>query len=157
MTSSTRLGLPFLQPGQLQKEFTHNEALAVLDLAVAAAVLEVGRNSPPASPAAGDCYVVGSAPTGDWTGQAKALAGFTDGGWRFLAAVAGMHVFVPSQGCVASYDGTAWNVGDVGGKKVTIDGVKVVGAQGAAIANHASDATVNAILAALRAHGLIAT
>lgn len=38
-----------------------------------------------------------------------------------------------------------------------INGTKVVGAQQAAIGNHASDATVNAILAALRAHGLIAT
>jgi hypothetical protein len=59
--------------------------------------------------------------------------------------------------CLASFDGNAWSVGDVRGKKVTIDGVKVVGAQVAAIANHASDATINAILAALRAHGLIAT
>ncbi|WP_240325571.1 hypothetical protein [Sphingomonas mesophila] len=43
------------------------------------------------------------------------------------------------------------------GKKLTVDGVKVVGAQAAAIANHASDPTVNAILAALRGHGLIAS
>ena len=59
--------------------------------------------------------------------------------------------------CLASFDGAAWSVGDVRGKKVTIDGVKVVGAQAAAIPNHASDSTTNAILAALRAHGLIAT
>jgi hypothetical protein len=38
-----------------------------------------------------------------------------------------------------------------------IDGTKVVGARQSAIANHASDTTVNAILAALRAHGLIAS
>ncbi|WP_240325572.1 DUF2793 domain-containing protein [Sphingomonas mesophila] len=97
MSTSTRLQLPFLAPGQLQKEFTHNEALARLDLAVAAAVLEVGRNAPPASPAPGDCYVLGSAPTGAWAGQARALAGFTEGGWRFVAAVAGMQVLDRSQ------------------------------------------------------------
>ena len=157
MTDSIRLRLPFLAAGQLSKEFTHNEALARLDLAVAAAVLEVGRNAPPTSPAAGDCYVIGTAPTGEWAGQAKALAGFTDSGWRFVAAVAGMQVLDRSQMCLASFDGNAWSVGDIRGKKVTIDGVKVVGAQAAAIANHASDATINAILAALRAHGLIAT
>lgn len=156
MSNSTRLQLPFIAPGQLQKEFTHNEALARLDLAVAAAVIEVGRNAPPASPAAGDCYVLGSAPTGAWAGQARALAGFTDGGWRFVAAVAGMQVLDRSQYCLASYDGTAWSIGDVRGKKLT-DGVKVVGAQAAAIANHANDSTVNAILAALRGHGLIAS
>lgn len=112
---------------------------------------------PPASPAAGDCYVVGPAPSGDWAGQAKALAGYTDGGWRFVPAVAGMQVLDRAQNCLASFDGTAWSVGEVRGKKLTVDGVKVVGAQGAAITNHASDATVNAILAALRAHGLIAS
>ena len=132
-------------------------ALAGLDLLVAAAVLEVGRNGPPPSPAAGDCYVLGSSPTGSWAGQAKALAGYCDGGWRFVAAVAGMQVLDRSQNCLASYDGTAWTVGDLRGKKLTVDGVKVVGSQGAAIANHSSDATVNAILAALRAHGLIAS
>ena len=141
----------------MQKEATHNEALAKIDFLVAAAVLEVGRNAPPASSAAGDCYVVGNAPTGDWAGQAKTLAGFTDGGWRFVAAVPGMQVLDRSQGCVASFDGTAWSVGDVRGKKLTVDGVKVVGAQGAAIADHASDSTINAILAELRAHGLIAS
>lgn len=157
MTDSIRLRLPLLAPGQLQKEFTHNEALARLDLAVAAAVLEVGRNAPPASPVAGDCYVIGGAPTGEWAGQARALAGFTEGGWRFVAAVAGMQVLDRSQGCLASFDGIAWSVGDVRGTKVSVDGVKVVGAQAAAIANHPTDATVNAILAALRAHGLIAS
>ena len=157
MTSTTRLGLPLLAPGQLQKEFTHNEALARLDLAVAPAVLEVGRNAPPASPAIGDCYVLGAAPTGTWAGQARALAGYTEGGWRFVAPVAGMTVLDRSQDCSAAFDGTAWSVGDVRGKTLTVDGVKVVGAQRPAIADHASDATVNAILAALRAHGLIAT
>ncbi|HET9355553.1 MAG TPA: DUF2793 domain-containing protein [Sphingomicrobium sp.] len=157
MTNSTRLSLPFLSPGQLQKEFTHNESLASLDLVVAAAVLEVGRNAPPATPTPGDCYVIGSAPTGVWTGQALALAGFTEGGWRFVAAVPGMEVLDRSQGCTASFDGTSWSVGNLRGKTLAIDGTKVVGAQAAAIANHASDATVNAILSALRAHGLIAT
>lgn len=101
--------------------------------------------------------MLGSAPTGAWTGQALALAGYTHGGWRFVAAVAGMQVFVPSQGCAASFDGAAWSVGDLRGKELTVDGTKVVGAQVAAIANHASDSTVNAILSALRAHGLIAS
>lgn len=120
-------------------------------------MLEVGRNAPPASPAPGDCYVIGSAPTGDWAGQAKALAGYTEGGWRFVAAIAGMQVLDRSQNCLAAYDGTVWSIGDLKAKKLSVDGVKVVGGQAPAIANHASDATVNAILSALRGHGLIAS
>lgn len=53
------------------------------------------------------------------------------------------------------YDGTNFKI------RTNLDiehtGNKVVGARQAAIANHASDATVNAILTALRNHGLIAT
>lgn len=41
------------------------------------------------------------------------------------------------------------------GKKLYVNDVQVVADRRPAIANHASDATVNAILAALRAHGLI--
>lgn len=157
MTQSTRLRLPFLSPGQLQKEFTHNEALAKLDLAVAGAVLEVGRNTPPSSPALGDCYVIGDAPSGAWAGHHEALAGFTAGGWRFVAAVAGMRVLDRSSGSVAAFDGEVWTVGDLRGARLTIDGIKVVGVQAPAIANHSTDTTVNAILSALRAHGLIAS
>lgn len=40
--------------------------------------------------------------------------------------------------------------------QVSISGKQVIGAQQPAIADHASDLTVNAVLAALRAHGLIA-
>lgn len=43
------------------------------------------------------------------------------------------------------------------GKVLKIGATQVVGARQPAIANHASDATVNAILGALRAHGLIAS
>ena len=56
----------------------------------------------------------------------------------------------------AQFDGTNWLVGDVRAMRVSIAGTQVLGSQRPAIADHASDATVNAILAALRAHGLIA-
>ena len=36
MNGTPRLSLPFLSPGQAQKEFTHNEALQILDAVVAA-------------------------------------------------------------------------------------------------------------------------
>ena len=131
-------------------------ALATLDLLVGAAVLEVGRNTPPVSPTAGDCYVLGDSPVGVWAGHARALAGFTDGGWRFAEAFAGMTVLDRSQNCVGKFDGAAWSIGEVSGKTLKLDGVQVVGAQQPAISNHASDGTINSILAALRAHGLIA-
>ena len=156
MATSARLGLPMLVPGQISKEFTHNEALARLDYLVAAAVVEIGRNDPPSSPVPGDCYVVGDAPTDAWDGQAHGLANYTESGWRFASGIAGMSVLDQVTGCVALYDGTQWNIGDVRAERVTIGGNRVLGAQQPAIADHSSDGTINAILAALRAHGLIA-
>ena len=45
-----RLTLPMLEPGQAQKEMSHNEALTRLDLAVQAAVTASGTNIPPDAP-----------------------------------------------------------------------------------------------------------
>ena len=77
---SARLGLPLLAPGQAQKELWHNEALALLDIAVQAVVEEVGRDAPPGAPQPGQCWIVGAAPTGDWTGHARMAPGERAGG-----------------------------------------------------------------------------
>lgn len=160
---TSRHALPLLQPGQAQKEMWHNEALALAD-ALLHPVAEAEQPAPPADPAAGQCWIVGAAPTGDWTGQAGALAAWTGGGWRFAAAREGMAVWLNSAGCTARFDGAAWTVGQVDARVLRIEGMPVVGAQAPAIAGPAGGATVdtqareavNAILAALRAHGLIA-
>ena len=46
MSGTPRLALPFLSPGQAQKEFTHNEALQTLDFLIAGAVEEAPRPAP---------------------------------------------------------------------------------------------------------------
>jgi hypothetical protein len=162
--TSARLGLPYLHAGQAQKELWHNEALALLDLAVWPAVQAVGLAVPPADPAEGQAWIVGAGATGAWAGQADALAGWTGGGWRFVPAVEGAGVWVAGAGVAARYAGGAWRVGDVHAARVVVDGVPVLGARQAAIAAPAGGATVDAearaavakVLAALRAHGLVA-
>src|SRR3546814_21161687 len=83
--TSTRLALPLLNPGQAQKEMTHNEALTLLDLTLGAFVRDIGVAEPPAAPAIGDCWLIGAAPVGAWAGQAHALAGWTAGDRKSLA------------------------------------------------------------------------
>ncbi|MGP1283675.1 MAG: DUF2793 domain-containing protein [Parasphingopyxis sp.] len=163
--ATARLGLPFIQPGQAQKELYHNEALALLDAAVHAAVESRGDDVPPASPSAGQSWIVGAAPTGEWSGRAHDLATWTSGGWRFLAPVEGMRIWRRDTGVFAFWTGTAWRDGELTGNAVVIEGKTVVGLQQAAISDPAAGAVVDdearaaiaAILAALRAHGLIAT
>jgi hypothetical protein len=163
MTASPRLALPFLSAGQAQKEFYHNEALQTLDIVVAAAVEDGSIDTPPASPALGACYIVGSAPTGAWVDNSQALAGNSSGGWRFVAPTEGLSAYVKSQGVWANFRDDTWEMGVVRGSSVVIGDQQVVGARAAAITSPTGGAvidiegraTIDLILGAMRQHGLI--
>ncbi len=107
MSTTSRLGLPFIVASQAQKEVTHNEALAMLDALVQAAAISIGSNTAPGSPVAGDCHVVGDTPTGDWLGQSQKLAYYTTG-WNFIAPWPGMTVWVAAAETLYSYNGSGW-------------------------------------------------
>ncbi|WP_394648716.1 DUF2793 domain-containing protein [uncultured Sphingomonas sp.] len=162
---SARLSLPLLAAGQAQKEWWHNEALALLDIAVQAAVEDIDRDAPPSAPAPGQCWLVGSAPTGAWAGHAGAIAGWTAGGWRFVAPRAGWRAHHRASGKDAVYDGTAWELGVVRAARVLVEGTQVLGARGAAITVPSGGTTIDVecravletILIAMRKHGLIAS
>lgn len=161
--ATPRLRLPLLHAGQAQKELDHNEALALLDLAVQPAVLAFGLNIPPPHPAPGDCWVIGDDPVGAWSGRAQAVAGWTAGGWRFLAPTPGMTVKHRESGLPALYHGGAWHVGDVRASRLLISGAPMLAAPQPAIPDPAGGGTIDhearealeAVLESLRVHGLI--
>lgn len=165
MSATQRLALPFILPGQAQKELFHNEALQALDLIVAAAVEEPPRPAPPATPAVGSCFIVSAGPSGAWAGHAGSLAGMTAGGWRFVAPVEGLVAFIRSNGLTATYRAGGWDVGTLRGERVEIGGVQVLGPRAGAVAapvgggviDAEARIAVSAILSALRLHGLIAS
>ena len=91
-TSTTpRHALPFLFAGQAQKEFTVNEALARIDLLLQPAIVAT-VNSAPATPVAGDCYLVGDDASGLFAGREGNLAGWDGQQWTFLVPSDGMTV-----------------------------------------------------------------
>ncbi|NNM76642.1 DUF2793 domain-containing protein [Sphingomonas sp. ID1715] len=163
MGDSLRHHLPFIAAGQAQKELTHNEAVALIDVALHASAEGLGLNTPPLAPGLGQCWIVGAAPTGEWTGQAQAIACWTESGWRFLAAREGMRVWLIDQQCWAERTGSGWAAGDVRGIRVMIDDVQVVGARlgavappsGGAVVDVEARATVTALIDRLQSHGLI--
>ena len=164
MELTTRLGLSLLQSGQAAKEVIVNESLVALDLLVGGSVEEPLRNAPPASPTAGQAYIVGTSPSAAWTGKAKHIAGYTTAGWRLIAPVEGMSLLVKTTGTFAMFRGGSWDVGEVRAATVKIGGQQVVGGQAGAIAAPAgggivyaeSRTAIGSILTALRNHGLIA-
>lgn len=107
LLQSARWKLPLLAVGQLQKEVTHNEALALVDALIAPVVEALWVNDPPTAAQIGQCWVVGAAPAGAWTGAAQHLACWTSGGWRLIAPRAGMTVRLEG-GAMLRFDGAAW-------------------------------------------------
>ena len=162
---TSRLALPLLHAAQAQKEMTHNEALTLIDLLLHGCVAGVAEDTPPANPAVGACWIIGTAPTGAWTGKARQVAGMTDGGWRFVPPREGMTLWWSGSETTVVFRGRSWRTGEVRGTRLTIDGVPVVGAQRAAIAapsggsvrDEEARTALSAVLAALRGHGLIAS
>jgi hypothetical protein len=153
MTDTARLALPLLAAGQAQKEMTVNEALTRLDLAVQPTVAEIGRNLPPVAPTEGEAWIVGAAPTDAWSGHAGALAGWTAGGWRFLAPREGWRVWSSADGCAAVYSAGAWRLSVANGPRAA----PISGPIGGAVVDAEARAVLASVLAALRAHGLVAS
>src|SRR3546814_14677663 len=125
MTKSARLFLPLLAPGQAQKEITHNEALAQLDIITQAVVQAVGVDVLPASPAPGECWIIGPSPEGSWSGMAQHRAGGKVNGWRFVQPFNGLGVWHVDEGLFARWDGGAWVNGIVWAAALRLGGEQI--------------------------------
>jgi hypothetical protein len=108
ISTTPRFALPYLAVAQAQKEVTHNEGLTLVDALIHAAVEAGPQNDPPAAPEPGQCWLVGAAAVGDWAGQAAAVAIWTVGGWRFVAARAGMRATRLTDGARLRFDAGLW-------------------------------------------------
>lgn len=163
--TSTRLSLPYIQTAQAQKELTHNAAIASLDMLVQAVIEDVPLSAPPAAPVEGSAYVVGTAATGDWAGHEDELALRVNGAWQFSPPFDGLTVWLKPFGKMVTYSSSAWRIGELNASLYKVDGIQILSTQKAAIADAAGGASVdaearmaiNALLSALRAHGVIAT
>jgi hypothetical protein len=165
MDGTGRFEMPRLVAGQAQKEITHNEALACIDMLLHPAVETMLLAVPPGAPAIGATWIVAAGADGAWAGKSGLLATWTDGGWRFARPVAGMAIWVADRGVHARWTGTAWTIGPWPTAGIACDGVQVVGTRQPAIAAPTGGATIDneartalsAVLNALRNHGLITT
>jgi hypothetical protein len=161
--ATPRFALPFILPGQAQKELFHNEALVRIDLALHPAVEEAPIAAPPADPADGGCWIVAVPGTGEWSGRDGMLAMWSEGGWRFLAPAPGTIAWNKSASLPLLWDGTQWLDGALSCARLVVNGVQVVGPRqpgvsspsGGTIIDEEARAAINALTAALMSHGLI--
>lgn len=160
---TARLALPFLLPGQAQKEFHHNEALTRLDILSHASVEGQPLPNPPQAPVAGQTWIVAAGGFGEWSGRDGALASWTDGGWRFLSPIEGMLVWNKVAGCWLYWRNGGWSGGELPAAGVFVAGQKVVGERQPAVPSPSGGTTIDeearaaiaAVTAALKSHGLI--
>lgn len=100
--------IPELTTSQASKEETHNEALRLIELLLAASVKDKDLTTPPGSPAAGDRYIVLATGTGDWAGHDADLTMFSGGGWIFIQPIEGTTVYVQDEDKYYRFSGSAW-------------------------------------------------
>ena len=163
MDQSPRFSLPFLSAGQAQKEWFHNEALQLVEMLLCPVVEAIDQVVPPPAPEFGSCYLVGAGASDDWAGRDGNIACFADGGWRFVIPVEAMQVVEKASGQTVAFRSGNWESGIVRARELQVNGQAVVRQQQPAIADPNSGgvidaecrAAVAAMLAALRAHGLI--
>ncbi len=90
--SSVNNNIPFVPENTIDPAAGLNESISVIDALLQLRVLAVKQNAPPASPSAGDRYIVGTSPTGAWVGHALELATWIpDGYWMFRTAWVAVH------------------------------------------------------------------
>ena len=141
---SPRFGLPFLAAGQAQKELFHNEALTLIDVLLHPVAIDIANDPQNLTPAPGDTWLIGDSPTGDWLDRGGQIAGWTDGGWRFLAPAERTNVFVDQRQKFAQYRNGIWEIAN-----------SIADPAGGSTIDTEARASIESILQALRIQGLI--
>lgn len=135
------LGLDEIVASQAQKEVPHNTALRQIEAWVR--VLSITTTAPPATPAAGDTYIVPAGATGLWAGQDNKLAHYYGGSWKFRTPIRGPRPLVLDEGKAYFWDGAAWVAegGDTADFLTQADAdaaFDAIGAAAAAVSAHAA-------------------
>ncbi len=88
MTNTVNNSIPFVPENTTDPAAGLNLSLLTVDMLLHLAVESIGTNAPPTTPTDGARYIVGTAPTDAWAGQANKLAMWvaTPGYWTFRSA-----------------------------------------------------------------------
>lgn len=107
--TTPNLDLPELTANQAQPHVTINSALRRLDSLGQLSVIDRALNTPPGSPADGDCYIVGDTPTGAWSGYAEnSIAAYIGTAWVEISPEEGWLAWVRDEDLIYAFTGTAW-------------------------------------------------
>ncbi len=162
--TSARFALPFILPGQAQKEAYHNEALTLLDAALHAAVEEAPL-ADPAGRARGRADAGSSAPARPAPGRARTARWRLDGGRLAVRRAGSRHAGLEQgrQMLAALVGQRLERRRACPPRRSSIGGQQVVGPRlpdvpspsGGTIIDAEARAAIDALIATLKSHGLI--
>lgn len=138
------LGVSEIAEGVANQTTIHNMALRQLE-ALLVRALSKDVAAPPASPAAGDSYIIPAGATGAWSGKENQIAAHIGGVWSYFAASEGIRLWINDLDVEYVFDGAAWvpNGGDTSGFVTQTDAdaaYEPIGAASAAVSAHAGAA-----------------
>jgi hypothetical protein len=151
ISNGPNLGLLISAATGDQHDVAFRKLLRAVDALVLLMVKSRTLTAPPGSPANGDRYIVGPAPTGAWSGQAKAVAVWTTddpatplGYWEFHTPAEGWLAWSQADAAAYAFTGGAWAVLINPGSVVT----SVAGRSGAVVLAEADVTSLTTDLAA---------
>lgn len=103
--------IPFVPENTTDPAAGLNLSLNVIDALLQIAVVAI-QDTPPGAPTEGQRYIVGTAGTGDWSGQDNRLARYLDGAWSFYDARMAVNL---ADGNLYARNSTGWGVVTGGG------------------------------------------
>ena len=109
MSETENLGLPLLAESQNDKHVTVNTSLTRLDSLFMLSVRSRVIDTPPASPAEGDRYIVAAGAIDEWNQQSPNLAMYVNGEWDFVVPLTGWRCWVEDEQIEVVYDNGAWS------------------------------------------------
>lgn len=105
--TTPNLNLPFILPSQALKHVTHNEALLLLDTLLHLTVVDEIQE-PPALPAYGASFIVGTPGSSGWIDKDGMIATWQDGAWSFLDPREGWRAWFASAGVLKVFSSGSW-------------------------------------------------
>lgn len=116
-----RYKLPLLAVGQAQKEYTHNEALLLVDNLLNPSILSIldnpdtitdiiDANQTEENEASNKtmAWLISNQPDGLWSQRANQIAIMTDNGFRYIEPLDGMRIFNLQSNCIMVFRDMAW-------------------------------------------------
>lgn len=112
---TSRHKLPLLAVGQAQKEYTHNEALLLIDNLLNLSIISIIDNLEVIDEAQNiddesRAWLISEMPNGIWSQRANQIAILTVNGFRYIQPVVGMRIFNEQFGCFMIYKDMSWHI-----------------------------------------------